>query len=288
MGVTGDGSIEPIAGGSGVEEGKIVKLEKKQKKEKKMKEKGLKKKKKVVGVAVVEAVTTTAVVEEPDLIKQGVPDTTTPTSVAPKLGKKRKQAVALEGEQPMEKDAEKPKKKKKKKYQPEVVVQPWADLEEEEEVTTEEKKVQDDKEIKEDDQDKEDKLLATEKSADEMFSDWSDGDSPLGEDSWFDENDQRSPSTQKTDDTPSAAAAPAKPSPSSEDRGPSFDDVYDPISDDEFEAMYTQSDEEEEKKEKKDANKGLGIEDVDWSSLGLSQQPEKGMATLFASIGNPL
>ena len=279
-GITGEGNIEPIVGAVGAEEGKIIKGEKKLKKEKKLKEKGMKKKKKAAGSAVVtgDPVTVPAEVEEPDMIKQAAPEITTTT--APKLGKKRKQAAALEGEQPPEKDLEKPKKKKKKKHQPEVVVQPWADLEEEEEETIEEKKV--DKETKEDDQDLVDKPPATEKSADEMFSDWSDGDSPLGEDSWIEENDQKSPAEQKTEDTPSgtpAVVGAAKSSPASEDRGPAFDDVYDPISDDEFEAMYTQSDEEEEEKmkEKKDTKSALGIEDVDWSSLGLAQQPKKGI-----------
>jgi hypothetical protein len=282
------GVTQPLAVIAGVEEGKALKIDKKQKKEKKMKEKGAKKKKKAAAVVPVEEpISVNTAAENPVPVMQTIPGTITKTispATAPKLGKKRKQAIALEGEPQAGKDAEKPKKKKKKKHQPEVVVQPWADLEGEDELTVDDSKAKDDKETKETDQSSRDDKTSTtvagklEKSQDEMFSDWSDDDSPVGEDSWLDEGDGISPAAQKTDE-----AAPAtKSSPSLDDKGPSFDDVYDPISDDEFEAMYTQSDEEEDKKEKKDTSKALGIEDVDWSSLGIAQEPNnKGKDTIF-------
>ncbi|KAK3744748.1 hypothetical protein QZH41_003384 [Actinostola sp. cb2023] len=104
-----------------------------------------------------------------------------------------------------------------------------------------------------------------------MFSDWSDDDSPVGEDSWLDEDSQKSSNENVTKDEPAMKESPV----SDNDKGPSFDDVYDPISDDEFEAMYTQSDEEEDAKKDKSTNNALGVEDVDWSSLGISQDVNK-------------
>jgi len=105
-----------------------------------------------------------------------------------------------------------------------------------------------------------------------MFSDWSDDDSPVGEDSWPDDSENSQKST--TDIVKDETITEAKDI-SIEDKGPSFDDVYDPISDDEFEAMYTQSDDEEMKKEE-GGSKPLGVEEVDWSSLGIAQEVNKG------------
>lgn len=251
---TGEGLTEPSA-----DEGK-VKGEKKVKKEKKLKEKGAKKKKKIAA----------AVVEDVPLDDVGVPPTntvppsTTDTTTAPKIGKKRKQVTSVDGE----KEPDKPKKKKKKKHQTEVLVQPWNDLEGEDD--------QDDETSKGDNlpEDKPFEVTQTDKNQDEMFSDWSDDDSPVGEDSWLDENSQNSTNeNMNKDDT----AIDIKDSPvSTDEKGPSFDDVYDPISDDEFDAMYTQSDDEELKKDEQEANKAFSVEDVDWSSLGIVQDANKG------------
>lgn len=120
-----------ITGGESVteasaDEGKI-KGEKKLKKEKKLKEKGLKKKKKL-SISALEGGQgdSVDVLPPPRLTDQNLAAEVTG---APKLGKKRRQVVSADGD----KEAEKPKKKKKKKNQPEVLVQPWNDLEGEEE-----------------------------------------------------------------------------------------------------------------------------------------------------------
>jgi len=108
-----------------------TKGEKKLKKEKKLKEKGLKKKKKS-SVSALEGVQP----DDMDILPPRQTEQTLPveTTSAPKLGKKRKHVVSGEAD----KDAEKHKKKKKKKHQPEVIVQPWNDLEGEEEDEDEE------------------------------------------------------------------------------------------------------------------------------------------------------
>lgn len=250
-------AAEGLIEGTVTKETKPIKGEKKIKKEKKLKEKGAKKKKKAAVTAAAEAAQP---LEEPDVPSVGDTAEQTPTDkeAQPKIGKKRKQVTAVDND-PL-KEPDKPKKKKKKKHQPEVLVQPWNDLEGDEEQQEEAPKA-DEKPVEE---------VPPEKSQDDVFSDWSDDDSPVGDDSWLDQDTQDSQqSTIETKDDP------IKDSPVSDNKG-AFDDVYDPISDDEFDAMYTHSDDEDIMKDEKETTKALGVEDVDWSSLGISHDVNKG------------
>ncbi|XP_048588034.1 zinc finger CCCH domain-containing protein 13 isoform X2 [Nematostella vectensis] len=252
---------------------------KKPKKEKKLKEKGAKKKGKKAAAAAAAAVTETAVEEEPvkeepeavvepEGVLEGALAAPEGEEVGLKPGKKRKHA---DGDPLKGKDGEK-KKKKKKKHTQEVVVQPWADEDEERNAAEAARAVSEENQSKSE-LSPEPTKVEEEKPADEMFSDWSDDDSPVGDDSWPD-NPPESPEDQLP--TSSVKARTPSPAPPEEPKGPSFEDVYDPISDDEFDAMYTQSDEEEDVEE---VNKAPDVEEVDWSSLaaantGLQKEKE--------------
>lgn len=260
---------EGLAEGSTSEELKPIKGEKKIKKEKKLKEKGAKKKKKSVIIPPevqgpqdipleVEALSTP---NEPDTEKAEV---MSDKPMETKIGKKRKQdQKTAEPEVPPKVETDKPKKKKKKKHQPEVLVQPWNDLEGDDEQQEDVSK-SDDKPVQE---------LSAVKCQDDVFSDWSDDGSPVGDDPWLDEDTSQ----------PVMESEPIKElSPVPETKPPAFDDVYDPISDDEFDAMYTHSDDEElAKDDVKETTNALGVEEVDWSSLGIHNEDNKGNACFF-------
>ena len=124
------------------------KAEKKHKKEKgKLKEKVAKKKKKVTTTTTEEPEVATELAEEQTNVTEGSGATSSENNLGEvtqlledepvsKVAKKRRHPTAPEGEEGKVKVGDKPpKKKKKKKHQPEVVVQPWADLEGEDEET---------------------------------------------------------------------------------------------------------------------------------------------------------
>ena len=291
---------------------KRTKAEKKHKKDKgKMKEKGAKKKKKSsatlgdppeAATEVVEAVTK-------KLEDGGAPASEITGEVIqradveqiPKVAKKRKHAAAVDDEGAKVKLGDKPsKKKKKKKHQPEVVVQPWADLEGDEEETTatehetsearasekedtdaaqtREESLQEEKlsEAVEEESGKnpessESKEPPAAKRMEEVFSDWSD-DSPIGDDTWSDINEPTI-----SDEQPKVDEKERKHSPSpGTNAPPSFDDVYDPISDDELDAMLGEEDDNSGGRPG-DGNAGdsattpMPVEDVDWSALVSAQ-----------------
>ena len=279
----------------------VVKIEKKHKKEKgKTKEKGTKKKKKAVAVAppmevpevLTKAAETSGDIPSESREEQSHSPEVEPTSV--KTIKKRKHGA--EAQESKAKEGEKPtKKRKKKKHQQEVVFQPWADLEEREaeerlKIPSEEDKLAAGKDQDEhtgeerqmiptyDENDVTTGETATGESSsakrvDEVFSDWSDDDSPLGGDSCFDDNETEKAEENPTVDEGESCKAEADiPS-----RTPAFDDVYDPISDDELDAMLEEEEAEEEEAEQSGPAKGeagpipMSVEDVDWSVLVTSQ-----------------
>ena len=156
---------------------------KKQKKEKgKGKEKTGKKKTKKAAAAsetkktdeITEPLKTEVTVEniEP-VITEATPEVNAaaPEQTPPKVSEEQetRQGAVEEIETEKLKEGEKPKKKKKKKHHPEVVVQPWADLEEQEEQRVAEEQQKHEPPVK---------------RIEEVFSDWSDDDSP-GVDPWF-------------------------------------------------------------------------------------------------------
>ena len=240
---------------------------KKQKKEKgKGKEKTGKKKTKKGAVApttkkteeVLEPVKTQTVTEGSEsAVTESAPEVSTTTEEEPPEvpeGKEHKQ-TKTEEETEMEKpkEGEKPKKKKKKKHHPEVVVQPWADLEEQEE-----------QRVAEEAQQRQGEAQASPvKRMEEVFSDWSDDDSPGG-DAWFDDND-----VGFADDEP---ALPVESGAKSVQSG-TFDDVYDPISDEELDVLLGEDEEQEEGGQGAESSgtAPMAVEDVDWSALVTAQ-----------------
>lgn len=283
------------------EGGKPVKVEKKLKKEKgKTKEKVTKKKKKITSVVAPEPALGTEKNEEPASMTEesgvassenlGEVTQQSEEELIPKVAKKRRHPAAPEGEETKVKGGDKPpKKKKKKKHQPEVVVQPWADLEDEDEETVLYKSESNERQssvkdgqlgqAREIEENKSSNTAAygrketgdapkVEESV-EVFSDWSD-DSPIGDDAWSDVNEPDiSESKPKTDDKePSAVTSPVR------NEAPTYDDVYDPISDDELDAML--GDDEEDAGAGVPDRKGpssapMAVEDVDWSALVSAQ-----------------
>ncbi|KAL9964040.1 hypothetical protein ACROYT_G027614 [Oculina patagonica] len=100
----------------------------------------------------------------------------------------------------------------------------------------------------------------------EVFSDWSD-DSPIGDDTWSDINEPEIPEHKpKTDEKERKTVASPVP--------PAYDDVYDPISDDELDAMLGDEDEEGGaglSDAKGSASAPMAVEEVDWSALVSAQ-----------------
>ena len=241
--------------------------DKTEKKPKKEKGKTKKKKKAATAPAVVGAAEEpTKVTEATDETPPKVAEEQSPSlegEVMEKAAKKRKHGA--DGEEVKDKEGVKAgKKKKKKKHQQEVVFQPWADVQERE--AEERRRI-----AGEGQQPKPDEATAAETTApqtgdgvatattakrdDEVFSDWSDDDSPLGGEGWLNESSTETAGADK-------AAAPAQ--------VPGFDDVYDPISDDELDAML----EDEDAQDWVGADKApapLSVEEVDWSALVTSQ-----------------
>ncbi len=268
-----------------------AKMEKKNKKEKgKVKEKVTKKKKKIAAASAEESEVAPELAEEPTNLteesgvtsSENLGEVTQPSEEEPisKVAKKRRHPGVPEGEETKVKGGDKPpKKKKKKKHQPEVVVQPWADLEGEDEETTVDKS-----ENNEGQESQKDGQLALAKENDdkkssdetqdstkveeplEVFSDWSD-DSPIGDDTWSDINEPEIPEEKpKTDEKERETVASPVP--------PAYDDVYDPISDDELDAMLGDEDEEGGagvSDTKGSASAPMAVEEVDWSALVSAQ-----------------
>lgn len=299
----GEGSLEGQGPqGSGLEkeastEGeKLLKAEKKHKKEKgKTKEKGTKKKKKN-SAALVEAKHEVAkeVTEEltnlpedeshpSENLGEGTQSSESEPTV--KVAKKLRHIDMPEGEEVKGREiAEKPpKKKKKKKHQPELVFQPWADLEGEDEDTKSSKsETKENQEHSKDSQSvaskNNDQLKSAEEKLDsskadapvEVFSDWSD-DSSIGDNAWSDGNDAREMAEEKPkvdEKEPENVSTPVQNS------VPAYDDVYDPISDDELDAMLGEEDDEGRVSKGNSAgptNTPMPVEDVDWSALVSSQ-----------------
>ena len=279
------------------------KPEKKHKKEKgKIKEKVAKKKKKVTTTSTEEPVIATELAEEQTNVTEesgatssenNIGEVAQPSEDEPvsKLTKKRRHPTAPEGEEVKMKGGDKPpKKKKKKKHQPEVVVQPWADLEGEDEETVVDKSetnerpgIENDEQLaqtKENEDKKSSDTVTDERDAETqdssrveesqaMFSDWSD-DSPIGDDNWSDINEPEISEKPKTDDKEDETVG-ASPVPNA---APAYDDVYDPISDDELDAMLGDEDEEggaSVSDTKDSASAPMAVEEVDWSALVSAQ-----------------
>ena len=170
---------------------------------------------------------------------------------------------------------EKQAKKPKSKNQPEVVVRPWSDLENDDEDIKGQKGGEEgsgerttqgggEAEATVDSVDEN-------KSGDHVFSDWSDA----SEDAVLNKVDIAEPCEVKDsvadlrrDDKEEKPSEPT-------DADASFEDVYDPISDDEFEAMFG-GDENETVLKKKTAP--LPVDEVDWSILS-SSLAKKGTTT---------
>jgi len=278
------------------------KAEKKHKKEKgKFKEKVAKKKKKATITTTEEPEVATELAEEQTNVTEesgatssenNLGEVAQPSEDEPvsKVAKKRRHPTAPEGEEGKVKVGDKPpKKKKKKKHQPEVVVQPWADLEGEDEETVVDKSETNERpgsendeqlaQAKENEDQKSSDTVTDERDETQdssrveepqaMFSDWSD-DSPIGDDNWSDINEPEISEKPKTDDKEGETVA-ASPVPNA---APAYDDVYDPISDDELDAML--GDEEEEggaivSDTKGSASAPMAVEEVDWSALVSAQ-----------------
>ena len=277
---------------------KQVKGEKKHKKEKaKTKEKATKKKKK----------SSTTSPEEPEVAKELPEEPTNMTDEggaipSENLGevaqasedepiskaKKRRHVDGSELEEGKVKGSDKPpRKKKKKKHQPEVVVQPWADLEGEDEETNVSKSEDTERQKGgKDDQSVQNEEFNEFKSTDGLtdenqdsskvdepiavFSDWSD-DSPIGDDDWSDINEPSEISDVKPNVVEKERENVTSPVQNSV---PAYDDVYDPISDDELDAML--GDEDEESTVGGSGVTGvtsipMAVEDVDWSALVSAQ-----------------
>lgn len=204
-----------------------------------------------------------------------------------KLAKKRRHGDAPEGDETKGKGSDKPpKKKKKKKHQPEVVFQPWADLEGEDEDTSSGKLENSDQvsekaaPMQKDRENDGDKLTGENTGGKqdsnkveeqvEVFSDWSD-DSPIGDDTWSDINEPAEIADNKpkaSEDEPTKVGSPV------ENSVPAYDDVYDPISDDELDAMLGDEDEEGGvgiSGATGHASAPMAVEDVDWSALVSTQ-----------------
>lgn len=277
---------------------KQPKGEKKHKREKgKTKEKNSKKKKKSSTLSTEEHEMTRELKEEPAKLPEevssiqfeNVEDVTQSTEGESnsKVAKKRRHADVPEEEEAKVKESDKPpKKKKKKKLQPEVVVQPWVDLEGDDEETdlgntenTERQENDKDGKLaqnKPDDDLKSDEVTDIKQDTpkgDEpiaVFSDWSD-DSPIGDDAWSDINELPEISDVKPTVEEKEREDVTSPAPNSV---PAYDDVYDPISDDELDAML--GDEDEKGTVDRSVAAGLTsapmpVEDVDWSALVSSQ-----------------
>jgi len=278
------------------------KAEKKHKKEKgKIKEKVAKKKKKVTSTTTEEPEVATELAEEQTNVTEesgatssenNLVEVTQPAEDEPvsKVAKKRRHPTAPEGEEGKMKVGDKPpKKKKKKKHQPEVVVQPWADLEGDDEDTVVGKSESNERlgsendeqlaQAKENEDKKSSDTVTDERDetqdssrVDEpqaMFSDWSD-DSPIGDDNWSDINEPEISEKPKTEDKEGETIA-ASPVPNA---AQAYDDVYDPISDDELDAMLGDEDEEggaSVSDTKGSASAPMAVEEVDWSALVSAQ-----------------
>lgn len=298
---------ESPAESEGLLEGeKPSKAEKKHKKEKggKTKEKVTKKKKKTTPVLAEEPEVASELPEEPTDVteesgvttSESLGEVTQPSEDEPisKVAKKRRHPAAPEEEEAKAKGGDKPpKKKKKKKHQTEVVVQPWADLEDEDEETAVNKSAEnserqendkdggqlaqakpsehDDRKSSDLDINEENKDSSRVEDSVAVFSDWSD-DSPIGDDTWSDINEP-----EISDDKPKADAdkerepIAASPVPNA---APAYDDVYDPISDDELDAMLGDEDEDVGagvSDTKGSASAPMAVEDVDWSALVSAQ-----------------
>lgn len=163
-----------------------------------------------------------------------------------------------------EKSREKQVKKPKTKNQTEVIVRPWSDLENDADVCKGEGKSEKDghKTTVQGDARTAGKG-AEEKKNDEVFSDWSDASenavltkADTAESKEMPENAHEFEADGKDDKQEKTT-----------DHDASLDDVYDPISDDEFEAMFA-GDEEETVIKKKTTP--LPVDEVDWSILGPS------------------
>lgn len=276
------------------------KAEKKHKKEKgKVKEKVAKKKKKVTTTSTEEPELATELAEEQTNVteesgatsSENLGEVTQPSEDEPisKVAKKRRHPTAPEGEEGKVKGGDKPpKKKKKKKHQPEVVVQPWADLEGEDEETVDDKSEHNERQgsendeqlaqAKENDDKKSSDTVTDERDETQdssrveepqaMFSDWSD-DSPIGDDNWSDINEPEISERPKTEDKEGETEASPVPN-----AAPAYDDVYDPISDDELDAMLGDEDEEggaSVSDTKGSASAPMAVEEVDWSALVSAQ-----------------
>lgn len=279
------------------------KAEKKHKKEKgKVKDKVAKKKKKITTTTTEEPEVPTELAEEQTNVTEESGATSSENNLGDakqqseeepvsKVAKKRRHPTAPEGEEAKAKGGDKPpKKKKKKKHQPEVVVQPWADLEGEDEETVVDKsetnerpgsendeqlsqaKENEDKKSSDtvtDERDAETQDFSRVEESQAMFSDWSD-DSPIGDDNWSDINEPEISEKPKTDDKEVKTVG-ASPVPNA---APAYDDVYDPISDDELDAMLGDEDEEggaSVSDSKGSASAPMAVEEVDWSALVSAQ-----------------
>ena len=293
----GQGVQETTPETEGLLEGeKQVKGEKKHKKEKgKIKDKTTKKKKKSSTTSTEEPEVAKELIEQPTNIpdeggaipSENLAEVAQPSDDEPiSKAKKRRHVDGSELEEAKMKGSDKPpKKKKKKKHQPEVVVQPWADLEGEEEETNVSKS--EDIERPEGDgqfvQNEEfNELKSTDGVTDEnhdsskvdepiaVFSDWSD-DSRIGDDDWSDINEPPEISEVKPNVVEKEHESVTSPVQNSV---PAYDDVYDPISDDELDAML--GDEDEESRLGASGVTGvtsvpMAVEDVDWSALVSAQ-----------------
>lgn len=282
--------------GASTEGGKSMKAEKKHKKEKgKTKEKGTKKKKKN-SAALVEAELevakeftedSTNLPEGESFPSENLGEGTQSSESEPtvKVAKKRRHIDVAEKEEVKGKEVveKPPKKKKKKKHQPELLFQPWADLEGEDEDTKSRKsETKEKQENSKDSQSMASKNNDQLKSADEkldsskadapveVFSDWSD-DSSIGDDAWSDgiEASEMTEGKPKVDEKePENVSTPVQNS------VPAYDDVYDPISDDELDAMLGEEDDEGRVGKGNSAGPSstpMPVEDVDWSALVSSQ-----------------
>ena len=282
-----------------VEVEKHPKGEKKYKKEKgKAKEKATKKKKKSSTTSADEPEVVTEITEAPTKVpkeeavipSENLGEVTQPSEDEPiaKVAKKRRHVDVPEGEEAKVKASsdKPPKKKKKKKHQPEVVVQPWADLKGEDETETNAIKSENN-ERQESDKDSQsvqakenDELKSSEGVTDEnqepskvdeplaVFSDWSD-DSPIGDDSWSDVNEPEISEEKPKDDEKESENLAASPVQNSV---PAYDDVYDPISDDELDAMLGDEDEVGGAGGSTGSTSTpMAVEDVDWSALVSAQ-----------------
>ena len=277
---------------------KQVKGEKKHKKEKgKTKEKATKKKKKSSTTSTEETEVAKELPEEPTNVpdeggaipSENLGEVAQASEEEPiSKAKKRRHVDGSELEEGKVKGSDKPpKKKKKKKHQPEVVVQPWADLEGEDEETNVSKSEDTERqEGDKDDQSVQNEELNEFKSTDGLtdenqdsskvdepiavFSDWSD-DSPIGDDDWSDINEPPEISDVKPNVVEKERENVTSPVQNSV---PAYDDVYDPISDDELDAMLGEEDEETRVGESGVTgvtSVPMAVEDVDWSALVSAQ-----------------